>query len=120
MHELSIATSLVEVVQDHLPAEAARVTTVHLRLGRLAGVVQDALQFCYELAAEDTKLQGSVLHVIDLPVVVHCTPCGQDVTLASELVFQCPQCFTPSGDIRQGRELEIASIEYDATGEDTT
>lgn len=27
--------------------------------------------------------------------------------------FRCPHCDTPSGDIRQGRELEIESIEID-------
>lgn len=117
MHELSIAQSLVEVVQEHLPADATRVTVVHLRLGRLAGVVQGALEFCYELATQETKLAGSTLHVIDLPVVVHCGPCDREVALAGELSFVCPACGTPTGDIRQGRELEIASIEYDSAGE---
>ena len=50
MHELSIAHSLVEIAEEAAAkAGVARVTVVHLRLGVLAGVVQDALLFGFEI-----------------------------------------------------------------------
>jgi hydrogenase nickel incorporation protein HypA/HybF len=114
MHELSIAFSLVELVsQSAVEAGATRVREVRLRLGALAGVVRGALEFSYELACADTLLEGSTLVVNELPVRVFCVPCGAEVELASVQRFCCPVCDTPSDDIRQGRELEIESIEIE-------
>jgi hydrogenase nickel incorporation protein HypA/HybF len=113
MHELSIAHSLVSLVQEYLPESAVRVTAVDLRLGVLAGVVSGALEFCYGIATEGTVLQGSLLRIQELPVVVHCPVCDADQVLGAELVLRCPACGTATADILQGRELELASIEYD-------
>jgi len=76
-------------------------------------VVEDSLQFCYQIATEDTPLAGSKLVVNVLPVVMHCEPCGQDVTLPSLQSFRCPQCGEFVADLRQGRELEIEAIEIE-------
>lgn len=114
MHELSIAYSLVETAsQSAIEAGATRVRTVHLRLGALSGVVRGALEFGYEIATTDTMLAESKLVVTELPVKVYCASCKAEVELANIQRFRCPDCDTPSGDIRQGRELEIESIEID-------
>lgn len=112
MHELSIAHSLVSLVQQQLPPGVVRVVAVDLRLGALAGVVRGSLEFCYDIATEGTPLQGSALRIEELPVVVHCPHCDADRTLES-VAFRCPVCGTLTGDVRQGRELDLASIEYD-------
>lgn len=112
MHELSIAQSLVSLVQHQLPSGVTRVTAVEMRLGAMAGVVQGALEFCYGIATEGTPLQGSTLRIAALPVVIHCPACDADQTLEG-VAFRCPACGTLSGDIRQGRELDLVSIEYD-------
>lgn len=114
MHELSIAYSLVEVAgQSAQEAGATKVLSVTLRLGALSGVVRGALEFGYEVATADTLLAGSTLMVKELPVRVYCVECAQVVELLSVQRFRCPVCDTPSGDIRQGRELELESIEID-------
>jgi hydrogenase nickel incorporation protein HypA/HybF len=118
MHELSIVSSIVDTVTESLAAyPGARVKEVRLRVGALASVVEDSLQFCYEIATEGTALEGSKLVVQLLPVVVHCMPCGQDVELGSVQSFRCPRCGEPVMDLRQGRELEIDSIEIDEIDE---
>ena len=118
MHELSIVTSVVESVIDSLAAyPGARVIEVRLRVGALAAVIEDSLQFCYEIATQDTPLAGSKLFIRSLPVVIHCLPCGEDVELSGVQMFCCSRCGTPSGDLRQGRELEIEAIEIDELDE---
>ncbi len=62
---------------------------------------------------EGTPLAGSKLVVNILPVMVHCEACGKDGALASLQSFRCPHCGEPVTDLRQGRELEIDSIEID-------
>jgi hydrogenase nickel incorporation protein HypA/HybF len=122
MHELSIVTSIVETVTETLAAlpdssRGARVLEVRLRVGALASVVPDSLTFCYDIATEGTPLEGSRLVVNVLPVVVHCERCGQDATLDGVQSFRCPRCGELCGDLRQGRELEIDSIEIDEVEE---
>ena len=73
MHELSIVSSIVDTVTEKLEAyPGARVKEVRLRVGALAAVVEDSLQFCYGIATDDTPLQGSKLVVNIVPVMMHC------------------------------------------------
>jgi hydrogenase nickel incorporation protein HypA/HybF len=112
VHELSIAHGIVEVVTEAARAAGAQtVTAVHLRIGKLAGVEAGALEFSYELVTEGTMLAGSRLVIEELPVVIYCATCRADQTLPGVQRFRCPVCDTPSGEIRQGRELDVASIE---------
>jgi hydrogenase nickel incorporation protein HypA/HybF len=121
MHELSIAYSLVEIaIESAREAGTQKVRAVTLRLGALSGVVRGALEFSYDIATEDTPLHGSKLVIKELPVKIYCVPCDEEVLLASVQRFRCPKCDTPSGDVRQGRELEIESIEIDMDEASTT
>ena len=114
MHELSIVASVVDSVTESLEAyPGARVEEVRLRVGVLAGVVVDSLEFCWEIATEGTALEGSRLVVKTVPVVMHCEPCDADVEMQGLQSFRCPRCGEPCSDLRQGRELEIDSIEIE-------
>ena len=120
MHELSIVTSVVESVTESLAAyPGARVLEVRLRVGALASVVRESLEFCYGIAAEGTALEGSRLVVNVLPVVMHCEKCGKDVELEGVQSFRCPLCGEPCFDLRQGRELEIEAIDIEDGQEST-
>src|ERR1700721_4122232 len=108
MHELSLVGSFVDSVTESLATyHGARVTEVRLRIGALASVVEDSLQFCYGIATDGTALEGSKLVVKILPVTMHCDSCASDVEIASLQSFRCPRCDQPVSDLRQGRELEI-------------
>lgn len=120
MHELSIAASIVEAVTETAAAyPGARVREVRLRVGALASVIEDSLQFCWGVSTEDTPLAGAKLVVNMLPVVIHCDKCGADEQVGVQS-FRCPRCGEPAADLRQGRELEIESIEIDDDPEPAT
>lgn len=121
MHELSIVSSIVESVMESLGTyPGARVVEVRLRVGALAAVVEDSLQFCFGLATEDTPLAGARLVVKTVPIVVHCDACGADGEIESLQSFRCPHCDEPASDVRQGRELEIEAIEIEEAEERVT
>jgi hydrogenase nickel incorporation protein HypA/HybF len=75
MHELSIAISIMELAEEEAERRGVQVNIVHLKLGALFGVVKEALLSCYEMAFENTPLQGSRLLVEDVPVVIFCPSC---------------------------------------------
>jgi hydrogenase nickel incorporation protein HypA/HybF len=118
MHELSIVASVVESVTESLEAyPLSRVLEVRLRVGALASVVVDSLEFCWGLATEGTPLEGARLVVKTLPVVMHCAACAADVELEGVQSFRCPRCDAPCSDLRQGRELDIESFEIEDEAE---
>ncbi|MEM8996291.1 MAG: hydrogenase maturation nickel metallochaperone HypA, partial [Acidobacteriota bacterium] len=116
MHELSIAHSLVEIAEAALDVDGSpAVKSLNLAVGALSCVSPDALEFCFELASKDSRLEGARLSFHRLPVVINCAPCGREVELPGIQSFRCPVCGAPSSDIRQGRELEIISLEIEAS-----
>jgi len=88
-----------------------QVSAVHLKLGALSGVVKDSLLFSYEVACQNTPLQGTELVVEDVPVIVFCAQCQKELALPSVQLFQCPECGTPTMDVRQGKDLEVFALE---------
>ena len=117
MHELSIAESIVDAVTESMAAyPGARVLEVRLRIGVLAAVIEDSLQFCWGLSTEGTPLQGARLAVTTLPVVMHCGRCARDVELEGVQSFRCPRCGEPATDLRQGRELAVEAVEIEEAG----
>ncbi len=113
MHELSIAMGIVDAALDEAQRRNVHVSAVHLRLGALSGVVKEALLFSYEVACQDTALQGSRLIVEEVPATVFCPKCQQQHVLPSIQSFTCPQCGAPTMDIRHGKELEVFALEVD-------
>lgn len=114
MHELSIAYDLVEIADEAArKAGAARVRTVHLRLGAMAGVVADALRFSFSIAAGGTLVAGAELVIEPVAVQVCCDVCAQPRVLEAPFVFRCPVCKQPVFTLIQGREIQIESIEIE-------
>ena len=111
MHELSIAMSIVEFAEEEAVRRGGKINAVHLKLGALAGVVKSALQSSYEMACQNTPLQGSQLIVEEIPVVVHCPSCRADCQLSSIQFFECVECGAPTSEVVQGRELEVVALE---------
>lgn len=112
MHELSIALSIIEIVEEEMQSRGAQqILAVHVRLGALSGVVKDALIFSYDTASEQTALAGSRLVVEEVPGVMDCPECGQRREVRSPQQLCCATCGTSALDIVQGRELLVSGLE---------
>jgi hydrogenase nickel incorporation protein HypA/HybF len=114
MHELSIAMSIVEMAQEEAEQRGGvQVTAIHLKLGALSGVVKEALLSAFEMACDDTPLNGARLIIEEVPVVVFCPTCQAQQPLSSVQLFCCAECGTPTGDVVQGKELEVVALEIE-------
>ncbi len=112
MHELSIAHAVVSTVTQALPVPHPRVRQVRVRIGELSGVVPQALEFAYEVAAQGTALADAVLVIDREPVVVACPTCGPQ-QLAGTTDFRCPSCGVPCGDVIAGKDLQVVDVTLD-------
>lgn len=113
MHELSIASSIVETVEENLPTADSRAVRIFLKIGKMSGVVKDALLFGFEVAAQDTRVQGATLEIEELPVIVNCGKCGRDSEPATPPILRCAVCGELTGNLIQGREMELVAIEIE-------
>jgi hydrogenase nickel insertion protein HypA len=77
MHEMGLATEIVRIVTDSIPADMAhpRVARVNLKVGKLAAVVPQSLLFCFEIAAKETLAEGAQLHIEEIAVSARCNTC---------------------------------------------
>ena len=90
--------------------DAKSVAVVKLRIGALAGVVMEALEFAWQALSEDTMAAGSRLDVEHVPVACYCAKCRQEFE-SGAYSYRCPQCGALSVELRHGRELNLISIE---------
>lgn len=113
MHELSIAIALVEAVEEFAnERDAASVEQIRLRIGTLAGVEPDALEFSFGVARTGTALAGAALIVETVPARARCRPCDREFTVDSPPFLLCPHCDGASVELLAGRELELASVSF--------
>jgi len=114
MHELSIALSILDGVEEEMERHpGARVEAIHVKLGPLSGVVKEALLSAYELARVQTPFEGSRLVLEEIPIVVFCANCHAERPVRSMQQFCCAECNTPATEVLHGRELELAALELE-------
>jgi hydrogenase nickel incorporation protein HypA/HybF len=107
MHELAIAENVVSSVLERTGGRT--VSVVRLRIGRLSGVVPDALTFCFELATSGTPLESATLEIDQAEARGHCRTCGTDFSLAD--AFLLCDCGSADVELMSGRELLVTSVE---------
>lgn len=112
MHELSLALSLLDEVGAVAAREGAtRVASVHLRIGRMSGIVRDALLFSWDLARADTVACDATLVIDDVAVAVWCPGCDAERPVRDGEGLTCSQCGAVAPTIVRGRELELVAME---------
>ncbi len=113
MHEVSIMEGAVRMAVDAARSSgASRVLALRLRVGTLSGVVPEALRFAFDVVCRDTIAEGASLELTTVPAAAWCPSCRAEFECA-DFIAECPRCHNPDGELRRGRELEIASVEVD-------
>ncbi|MFB7668001.1 hydrogenase maturation nickel metallochaperone HypA [Kitasatospora sp. NPDC056138] len=111
MHEMSIALAVVEQVAEAARRHGARsVESVRLQVGELAGVVPEALAFCFELACADTVVAGAELLAEPVAARARCGGCATEWPVGMPPDLCCPGCGGAQTELLAGRELQILSV----------
>lgn len=113
MHELAITQSLVKIALSKAEEVGAlRIRKINLRIGRLTGYVPEAVEMNFQMMTPGTKAEGAELDIQWVPIRCRCRDCGAEYQ-TDELDLTCPQCKIISGQIIDGREMFIDSMEVE-------
>lgn len=107
MHELAVTQGVVDMITERVPDR--RVTTVRLEIGRLSGVMPDAVRFCFDVVVDGTGLQGAALEITEPSGRARCRSCGASFDTDDVLVL-C-DCGSADVDVLGGDQLRILNVE---------
>jgi hydrogenase nickel incorporation protein HypA/HybF len=113
MHELSVTESILEIALRHgQEAGATAVTDLFLVVGELSTIVDESVQFYWNIISEGTPAAGSTLHFRRVPGRLNCRACGHTYSPREDL--PCPACGGIDIDILSGEEFYLEAIEITA------
>lgn len=113
MHELSIAESLIELLEENgLTHNFTKVTKITLEIGVLAGIENSSLFFCFDAVAKNTLAEGAQLVIQSKPAIGICQHCQRQVSTCG-WYEPCEHCGQLCVKILQGEEMIIKSLEVE-------
>lgn len=115
MHEVALMNNLLSIVNRAASGALEPVKVVHMRIGSMAGVNKEALQFAFEVLSPGSAAAGAKLEVETVPLGVRCRAC-EEKWQPREPIFICEKCGSTDVEILSGREMEI---DYILVGETT-
>ena len=111
MHELTITEQIIEIATRHGEKnEAEKITDLYLVIGELSTVIDDSVQFYWDLMTENTICEGANLHFKRIPAKFRCLDCDREFRLINGELTPCPHCQSNRMDILQGKEFHLDSI----------
>ena len=113
MHELSIAQSILEIVEQHVPGDRQRcIRSVMVDVGELSGVVPESLSFSFEVIVAGTPLESARLEIRRIPVIMRCPDCAAEIERETP-VFECSGCGGKNLRMIAGNELQVREVELE-------
>ena len=113
MHELSVTQSILSIALEKAnAAHASKVSKINLVIGELTGVVDECVQFYFDLLSKDTMATEATLSFRQSSTQLCCRNCAT-IFAPCNGNWACPKCHEQRIDIISGRALYIASLEVE-------
>jgi len=113
MHELGVTQSILRIALHHAQqAGAVHIKEVNLVIGELSSIVDDSVQFYWDMIAQGTIAEGAILNFTRIPAMLGCQACGHEF-LMDRQEFICPACGSQKIVVAGGEEFYLESIDVD-------
>ncbi len=113
MHEMALAESIVQLVEDAARADGCtKVKAVWLEIGQLAAVEKEALRFCFDAVTHDSIAEGARLEIVETPGQGWCMKCEGNVAITA-LHEPCPVCGSYQIQVTGGSEMRVKELEVE-------
>ncbi len=113
MHELSVTENVVRIAVENAEEHGAkRIKQINLVVGELSSIVDDSVQFYFDIISKGTIAEGAKLFFRRMPAECICTMCAK--TFEPEPgTYRCPFCGGQGKVTNAGMEFYVDSIEVD-------
>ncbi len=113
MHEMSVCSGILDAALSAArDAGAQRINRIEVTIGELTEVIEDALQFAFDVLRKGTLAEEAALAVTFVPPRSVCADCGTDFA-HGRLDVRCPSCGSYVVRLTQGREMRVDAIDID-------
>jgi hydrogenase nickel incorporation protein HypA/HybF len=113
MHEMSLAESVREIVEETARANGAkRVMAVRLEIGKLAQVEIEAMRFAFEVVQRGSLADAARLDIVEIDGSAWCMPCSEPVVIAQR-GDPCPRCGSHQLQVTGGDRMRVMDIEIE-------
>jgi len=113
MHELSLAMSVREIVEDAaLQNNSRKVNEVNIVVGEFSSVSVDALEFAMEAAKKGSVFEDANINIRSIKTILSCSNCMKE-TAMEDFVFRCGSCGSGAVTIVSGDRMYVESIDIE-------
>ncbi len=113
MHELAATQAILDISLKHAKERDARaITDVYLVVGELSTMVDDSVQFYWEMIAKDTIAEKATLHFKRVPAEFQCMVCFNKYQ-PRDGQLSCPYCGSVGARIISGEEFYVDAIDIE-------
>jgi len=117
MHELSVTQSLLNIaLEEAKKNNAKKIKKITLVVGDLTSIMDDSVQFYFDILSKSTIAEGAVLSFKRIPAEFRCGECGH-LFERKTYSFRCPKCGGKSVLAEKGQEFYIESMEVEFDGD---
>jgi len=110
MHELSLAQSVVDIVENAAQAnKVSKVSKVQLAVGQLAGVEMQSFSQGLKIASRGTVMQDAEIEITRPEGTAWCMDCAQTVPL-KKYGDPCPLCGGFRLTVNGGTDFKVTGI----------
>ncbi len=113
MHEMALSEGVLQILESNARSQGfAKVKTVWLEIGDLAGVDPEALRFSFDAVTTGTLADSARLEIIEVPGKAWCMPCACQVNV-SKRFDPCPTCGSYQLQVVGGDEMTVKELEVE-------
>ncbi len=114
MHELPVTQGMLSIVLEAATrAGDRRILAIDAVIGDLTSIVDDSVQFYFDILSRGTLAEGAVLRFHRRPGTATCLDCGHTFEVRPPLPTECPRCSSPLIRVTGGTEFYVESIDLE-------
>jgi hydrogenase nickel incorporation protein HypA/HybF len=114
VHELPATEGILSVALEAAEQNrAGRITAINLVIGDMASIVDDSVQFYFDILSKGTLAEGAALNFRRESATATCWDCGYRFEVSIPLTGECPECGGVHLQVSGGKEFYVESIEVE-------